>query len=126
MIMVWRYGRRDMPDFEERSWQLLLDKFKSIEGQITEHNTRHEQDLHDVKNEIRKNTDISERTLEQATNTNGTVKDHESRLKKLERVKGKHIPTDPKTLTIFMVAAIIFMVLVVGGIKGLESLKGLL
>lgn len=111
-------------DWEQKFFDELKSRLDGIDKKIDDHNQQHEKDLQSVRKEMQANTEISQKTLEQAKHTNGTVTDHESRIKGLEKVFGRKLNfNDPqllKTARIVFICLAVVVVVVFAGLPGLE------
>lgn len=103
-------------DFEQKFFDDLGKRLDSIDKRIARHNEKHERDLAKIGEDIRVNTEATEGLANHVATQNG-------RVSKLERQEGKSIPVDNKTVTFLTIAAIVFMVVIVGGRQGLQVLR---
>lgn len=106
-------------DFEKAFYENITRRFDDLDKQMDEHNRRHEADLSDIHEEMKINTQVTERVLEQATKTNGRVNGHDRDILEIKKVikslgrKRVELPqVDSRVLSLIAIAAIIVLVII--------------
>lgn len=106
----------DLKDKEEAQLQATVEQ---LVKDMSKHNTRHEADLRGIYQEIKTNTDATQKLADHVATQNG-------RLGKLEKIVGRKInfndPTVLKTARIVFICVAIVVVVILTGGDGLTRL----